>query len=45
MPSILGPAPIAFEHAADGRFNFDVEMSLPLIGLVVRYRGWLEPLP
>lgn len=30
------------EHA--GRYEFLVEARLPLIGLVVRYDGWLEPL-
>ncbi len=43
MPRCLGPKAIAFEHAADGRFNFDVTMGLPLIGRLVHYRGWLEP--
>jgi hypothetical protein len=43
MPSFLGPRAVAFEHDADGRFNFDVAMHLPLVGLVVHYRGWLEP--
>ncbi|MES2490251.1 MAG: DUF4166 domain-containing protein [Pseudomonadota bacterium] len=26
-----------------GRFNFDVAVYLPLAGLIVRYRGWLQP--
>lgn len=43
MPAFLGPGADAFEHGADGRFNFDVAMLLPVIGLVVHYRGWLEP--
>lgn len=43
MPRFLGPRADAFEHDADGRFNFDVAMRLPLIGLVVHYRGWLVP--
>jgi len=25
------------------RFRFHVEISHPLTGLIVRYRGWLEP--
>ncbi|MEP3276338.1 MAG: DUF4166 domain-containing protein [Stappiaceae bacterium] len=29
---------------AEGRFNFDVRISLPLFGLLVHYRGWLVPL-
>ena len=41
MPMALGPRATAFEHGADGRFNFDVALSLPLIGHVGRYRGWL----
>jgi hypothetical protein len=43
MPAFLGPKADAFEHAANNRFNFDVAMSLPIIGLLVHYRGWLEP--
>lgn len=42
MPSGLGPGCDACEHDADGRFNFEVELTLPVIGLIVRYRGWLE---
>ena len=45
MPRYLAPGGDAYEHAADGRFNFHVEISLPLIGTVVRYRGWLVPRP
>ncbi len=26
-----------------GRFSFRVEISLPVVGFVVRYQGWLEP--
>ena len=28
----------------DGRFRFDVAISVPLVGPVVRYRGWLAPI-
>jgi hypothetical protein len=31
------------EREHDGRYEFLVEASLPLIGLVVRYEGWLLP--
>lgn len=41
MPKFLLPRVIAGEHGADGRFNFSVEISLPLIGRLVRYQGWL----
>lgn len=28
---------------AEGRVTFDVALSAPIIGEVVRYRGWLVP--
>ena len=31
------------ECERDGRYAFLVEANLPLIGLVVRYEGWLAP--
>ena len=45
LPSAVLPTVKAFEHDADGRFNFHVELGLPVIGRVVRYHGWLEPVP
>ena len=44
MPAFLGPRADGIEHNANGRFNFDVVLCLPLLGLIVHYRGWLEPL-
>lgn len=44
LPRAFAPGGIAHERDADGRFTFDVPITLPLVGLVVRYRGWLEPL-
>ena len=32
----------ARESAEDGRYRFDVWASLPLTGLLVHYRGWLD---
>jgi hypothetical protein len=32
----------ARESAEDGRYRFDVWASLPLAGLLVHYRGWLD---
>jgi hypothetical protein len=32
----------ARESEASGRYHFDVRASLPLAGLLVRYRGWLD---
>ncbi|MEW6642337.1 MAG: DUF4166 domain-containing protein [Pseudomonadota bacterium] len=41
MPLALAPRSVAREWQADDRFQFDVPIALPLIGLVVHYRGWL----
>jgi hypothetical protein len=42
LPRLLAPSTHAYEAVdAEGRFVFDVEISLPLIGRLVRYRGWL----
>ncbi|MDP2765649.1 MAG: DUF4166 domain-containing protein [Brevundimonas sp.] len=42
LPPALGPSTRAHEEVdAEGRFVFDVEISLPLIGRLVRYRGRL----
>ncbi len=44
IPRALLPRSESFEYAgADGRFRFDVRISMPFAGLIVRYRGWLEP--
>ena len=42
MPRRLAPHGRTFESAEDGRFRFDVEIMLPLVGLLARYRGTLE---
>jgi hypothetical protein len=44
LPAPLVPRIEVFEHAADGRFNFHVDLALPLLGRMVRYTGWLVPL-
>ncbi|WP_246683658.1 SDR family oxidoreductase [Labrys sp. KNU-23] len=41
LPRFLAPYGNSFESAEDGRFNFHVEIAHPLLGLIVRYRGWL----
>ncbi|TCR59333.1 DUF4166 domain-containing protein [Bosea sp. BK604] len=43
LPLALAPRSLAREWQEDGRFHFDSPIALPLIGLVVHYRGWLEP--
>jgi hypothetical protein len=42
MPRMLHPAVSTFESDRDGRYRFEVEAHLPLVGLLVRYTGWLE---
>lgn len=43
LPRFLVPRGNSYEYESQGRFHFHVEVRLPLIGLVVRYQGWLEP--
>ncbi|EHK58886.1 saccharopine dehydrogenase [Mesorhizobium alhagi CCNWXJ12-2] len=44
LPRALMPRSEAFEYeGADGEFRFDVKISMPFAGLIVRYLGWLEP--
>jgi hypothetical protein len=43
LPLALAPSIDAYEFAEAGRFHFHVEISHPLTGLIVRYRGWLVP--
>ena len=31
------------EHGDEGRYGFEVEARLPMLGLLVRYHGWLAP--
>jgi len=45
LPLALAPQGIAREWQEDGRFHFDVPIALPNIGMVVHYKGWLDPLP
>ncbi|HYI40612.1 MAG TPA: DUF4166 domain-containing protein [Allosphingosinicella sp.] len=44
LPLFLAPRSEAREWEEGGRFHFDVPIALPLLGLLVHYRGWLEPL-
>ena len=43
MPAALLPKGSSFETEQDGKFRFDVEIAMPLIGRIVAYRGNLEP--
>jgi hypothetical protein len=42
LPHLLHPTVHTFECERDGRYRFEVESRLPLVGLLVRYSGWLE---
>lgn len=44
LPRFLLPRSQAREEVdAQGRFTFDVKLTLPLLGLLTHYRGWLVP--
>lgn len=43
MPRWLLPTGTSFETETEGQFRFDVEISAPLIGLIVAYQGTLKP--
>ncbi|HEX8444198.1 MAG TPA: DUF4166 domain-containing protein [Allosphingosinicella sp.] len=43
MAGILLPTGTSYETVRDGQFAFDVEISIPLIGRIVAYRGTLQP--
>ena len=42
MPMALCPRIAASETVEDGRFRFHVDISHPLTGPIVAYRGWLD---
>jgi hypothetical protein len=43
MPMWFCPRSNSYEWVDDGRFRFHVDISHPLTGPIVRYRGWLVP--
>lgn len=43
LPLWLCPRSTSYETVEDGRFRFHVEISHRFTGIIVRYRGWLEP--
>ncbi|WP_341850067.1 DUF4166 domain-containing protein [Chelativorans salis] len=43
LPLTLAPQSRAREWQEDGRFWFDVPITLPLVGVIVHYTGWLAP--
>jgi hypothetical protein len=42
LPRFLHPRVRTFEREQDGVYQFEAEAHLPLVGLLVRYTGWLE---
>jgi hypothetical protein len=42
LPRFAWPSVYTFESERQGRYHFEVEAALPLIGRLVRYAGWLE---
>jgi hypothetical protein len=43
VPACLLPSGDSREFEAEGRFHFDVDIAHPLLGRIVHYQGWLEP--
>ena len=43
LPMWLCPRSDSYETTEDGQFHFHVRIWHPLTGLIVRYKGWLEP--
>ena len=43
MPTALLPSGQTFEREEDGQFCFDIEITMPLVGLIVAYRGKMAP--
>lgn len=44
LPRFLAPGGDVYEHDANDRFNFHVDICAPVLGRLVKYEGWLEPL-
>ena len=44
LPLAWAPRSRAREFMEDSTFHFDVPITLPLIGRIVRYTGWLKPI-
>ncbi|RLA34678.1 MAG: hypothetical protein DRR11_02045 [Gammaproteobacteria bacterium] len=42
MPKFLAPTGKMIETVLDDKFNFHVEVVLPVVGHIVTYQGWLK---
>jgi hypothetical protein len=45
MPRVLRGQVLSRSGVRDGRYHFSVDVRLPLLGQLIAYEGWLEPLP
>jgi hypothetical protein len=43
LPAGLAPTGDSHESVEHGQFRFHVEIAPSLVGLIVRYSGWLAP--
>lgn len=43
MPAIILPKGDSFEYEYNGHFHFNVEIRIPIVGLIAAYDGWLKP--
>ena len=43
LPLALAPQTETYEHENNGRFHFYVEIRHKLVGLIIRYQGYLQP--
>lgn len=43
VPRALLPIADATEIEHDGAFYFDIDLTLPILGRMVQYRGWMKP--
>jgi len=42
LPKFLRPKSVTHEREENGKFIFDVDTALPLLGRLIAYKGWLE---
>jgi hypothetical protein len=45
MPRALHGHVLSRSGIRDGRYHFSVDVRLPLLGQLIAYQGWLEPVP
>ncbi|CAN0579861.1 unnamed protein product [Ectocarpus sp. 12 AP-2014] len=43
VPRFALPRSTSVERAQDGRIVFDISAAMPVLGLMIRYEGWLQP--